>query len=298
MSEIKRVIALGFFDGIHLGHAALLDKTTVIAKELGLVPAVISFDTHPDVLIRGESVPLINSAADRAWILESRFGIKDIIMLHFDEKFMHTPWQEFLQCLAEEHGAEYLVVGHDFCCGYKGKGTPERIKGFCSENGLGCEIIPKVTKDGVVISSSYIRQLLLEGETEKANEFLGHPHVLTGTVSGGKKIGRTMGTPTINMHFGEGVLIPRNGVYAAAASIGDARYKAVTNIGVRPTFGDSRQVSVESWLLDFDGDLYGKTVCLEFFGFIRPEMKFDSQIELQKQIFSDAESARQILKNI
>lgn len=281
---MKRVIALGFFDGVHLGHQALMNKTVQRAAELGATPSVISFDQHPDTLVRGESVPLINSVAGRKELIARVGGIDDVIMIHFDERFMHTPWREFLRVVKEELGAVHLVIGYDFSCGWRGEGTAERIAGWCAENGLGCDAVGKVVLDGVTVSSTYIRTLVAQGEMEKADLYLGHPHVLIDTVGYGYKIGRQIGAPTINTRIPEGVIVPRHGVYATRVWLPDGPRAAVTNIGVRPTFGEGHSLTVESNILDFSGDLYGAQIRLEFFAFLRDEKRFESPEALREAI--------------
>lgn len=281
---MKRVIALGFFDGVHLGHQALMNKTVQRAAELGATPSVISFDQHPDTLVRGESVPLINSVAGRKELIARVGGIDDVIMIHFDERFMHTPWREFLRVVKEELGAVHLVIGYDFSCGWRGEGTAERIALWCAENGLGCDAVGKVLLDGVTVSSTYIRTLVAQGEMEKADRYLGHPHVLIDTVGYGYKIGRQIGAPTINTRIPEGVIVPRHGVYATRVWLPDGPRAAVTNIGVRPTFGEGHSLTVESNILDFSGDLYGAQIRLEFFAFLREEKRFESPEALREAI--------------
>ena len=144
MIEKKRVVALGFFDGVHIGHGALMRRTASRAAELGVEPAVVSFDTHPDTLVKGEAVPLIGSAADREELIERLYGIKSVILIHFNWTMMHTPWNQFADYLRDELGAVHIVVGHDFHFGYKGEGTPERLREYCAENGIGVDVIPAV----------------------------------------------------------------------------------------------------------------------------------------------------------
>lgn len=216
MQTEKRVIALGFFDGVHLGHGALLRRVGEKAAELGAVPAAVTFDTHPENLIlKTPAVPLLSSPLDRAELMRRFYGIREVIVAHFDERMMHMPWREFVtDYLAGEHGAVHLVAGHDFHFGYKGEGNPERLQALCGELGIGCDIIPKVVQDHITISSTYIRTLVAQGEMERANQFLGHPHTLTDTVAHGKKLGGTLGFPTVNLRFQPGVLVPAHGVYA------------------------------------------------------------------------------------
>lgn len=298
MSEIKRAIALGFFDGVHLGHAALLNKTKERAAETGAVASVLSFDVHPDNLVFGREVPLINSAIGREDIIRRCFGIDNVVFLHFNQRMMRMPWQEFMDSIIAELNIGWVVVGHDFCFGYRGEGTAERLREYCAGRGIGCDIIPAVTVDGRVVSSTYIRQLISEGEIEQANRLLGHPHSLADTVRSGYHLGRRMGTPTINMHFPEGVLVPRHGVYAARVFLEDgSSHVAATNIGVRPTVGDGDLVSVESHLLNYSGNLYGSQARVEFYKFIRGEQKFDSFEALSAQIKRDAQTAAEYFEN-
>lgn len=265
MSEMKRAIALGFFDGVHIGHGALLNKTKERAAETGASPSVLSFDVHPDTLVFGKELPLINSAIGREDIIRRCYGIDNVVFFHFDRRVMCMPWQEFIDSIINDLNICWVVVGHDFCFGYKGEGTAQRLKEYCRERGIGCDIIPAVTIEGRVVSSTYIRELLSQGRIEEANRFLGHPHTLADTVHSGYHLGRKLGTPTINMRIPEGVLVPRHGVYAAKVFIEDgSSHLAVTNIGVRPTVSDDNTVSVESFLLDYSGNLYGRQARVEF----------------------------------
>ena len=294
----QKVMALGFFDGIHVGHAALINKIKQRAEETGAEPAVLTFDVHPDNLVFKKSVPLINSAEDRENILSRCFGINDVVVIHFNQRVMHMDWRDFIDELIDEMNLRWIVVGHDFCFGYKGLGTAEKLKAYCAERGVGCDIIPAVCRDGVVVSSTLIRQLIESGEMETANEYLGHPHTLTDVIRTGYHLGTKMGTPTINMSFPQGVIIPRHGVYAAKAYIDGQEYMSVTNVGIRPTVSDSGNVNVESFLLDFCGNLYGHRARIDFYKFLRPERKFDDVNELAAQIKSDAHTTREYFERI
>lgn len=290
----NRVIALGFFDGVHLGHGTLIRRTVQRAAELGLTPAVLTFDVHPDTLIFGTPVPLLSSPEDRAELIRREYGVDDIISIRFDNDMMRMPWDEFILWVKNEFRAAHLVCGHDFSFGYQGKGTPALLRKKCHELGMGCDVMPEFTLDGSVISSTRIRALLLNGQLREANRLLGHPHVLTDTVRTGYRLGRKLGAPTANMRFGEGVLIPAHGVYVGRLTIqgDDTVRKAVTNIGVRPTVSDGDAVSVESYIPDFSGNLYGKRIRLEFLDFLRPEQKFADIEALKAQIMQDAEAVR------
>lgn len=290
---IKRVIALGFFDGVHVGHAALLNMTKQRAAELSALPSVLSFDVHPDNLVFGGEVPLINSTIGREEIIRRCFGIDNVVFIHFNRRVMTMPWREFIEELIAELNIGHFVVGHDFSFGNRGEGTAAKLLDYCAEHGLGCDVIPAVRLDGEIVSSTRIRELISNGEIEKANRYLGHAHSLSDTIRSGYHLGTKLGTPTINMHFPDGVLIPRHGVYATRVYLEDGSdYVAVTNVGVRPTVSDERRVSVESHLLDYSGNLYGRQARVEFYKFLRGERKFESFDELSCQIKTDAQTAR------
>ena len=299
MVEKKRVIALGFFDGIHIGHSALMSRTLEIGKEKELIPSVITFDAHPLSLVSGTSVPLINSPEDRADLIHRVFGIEDIVFLHFDKQTSNMRWDDFIVNLTEEFGARHLVAGYDFHFGSGGMGNSVLLADKCAELGIGCDIIPEVKHDGVTSSSTYIRELISTGDFERANTFLGHPHVFTDIVRYGYKLGRTLGTPTINMRFSDGVLVPAFGVYATKVyPETGGEYTGVTNVGVRPTIDNSNgTVTAETHILNYQGNLYGRRVRIEFYKHLRPEIKFSDTDELKAQILRDCASAQEYFEN-
>lgn len=289
-NEHVRVIALGFFDGVHTGHGALLSLCAQRARELGAVPSAFTFDVHPSALILKSPVPLLSTPADRADLMRRYYGIRDVIIGHYDERMMKTAWRDFvIELLVGEYHAVHLVVGHDFHFGYKGEGNPQRLQALCRELGIGCDVVPKVEKDGITVSSTYIRSLIAQGEMEQAVRFLGHPYTLTDTVSHGKRLGTSLGFPTVNLHFAPGMLVPAYGVYVTRVVLENGEsHPAVTNIGVRPTLDDGGPVTVEGFILHFDGDLYGKTIRMEFFHYLRGEQKFDTLEELKFEIMKNA----------
>ena len=291
----ERVIALGFFDGVHLGHGALLRRAAEEAQKRGCESAVFTFDRPPKEVITGIPCPLINSPEDRAELVKRLYGIDEMIMVPFDDEMRTTPWDRFVtDILVERYGAVHLVAGHDHHFGHRNQGSPELLKEKCAELGLGCDIIPAVTLDGVTVSSTHIRKLLEEGDVETARAFLGHPHVLTQTVGHGRQLGRTIGIPTANLVAPPHVLLPKRGVYAAKITLPDGRaFGGVTNVGVRPTVNNGQDVTVEPWILDFDGDLYGQAIRVEFFRRLRDERKFESLDALRSQIETDAVKTRE-----
>ena len=291
----ERVIALGFFDGVHLGHGALLRRAAEEAKKRGCESAVFTFDRPPKEVITGIPCPLINSPEDRAELVRRLYGIDEMIMVPFDDEMRTTPWDRFVtDILVGRYGAVHLVAGHDHHFGHRNQGSPELLKEKCAELGLGCDIIPAVTLDGVTVSATPIRKLLEEGDVETARAFLGHPHVLTQTVGHGRQLGRTIGIPTANLVAPPHVLLPKRGVYAAKITLPDGRaFGGVTNVGVRPTVNNGQDVTVEPWILDFDGDLYGQAIRVEFFRRLRDERKFESLDALRSQIETDAVKTRE-----
>ncbi|MGM9668171.1 MAG: bifunctional riboflavin kinase/FAD synthetase [Faecousia sp.] len=286
----KKIIALGFFDGVHAGHQALLRECRGLARRLGVSAAALTFAAHPDTLVFGKTPGLINTAEDRALLLR-RAGMDQVLVLPFDKTVMTMPWQAFFRSLLEERDAAGLVCGHDFCFGNRGEGTAALLQDACKDAGIPCVVVPEQKIDGITISSTYIRTLLEEGQMRQAARFLGHPHMLSGTVLPGRQLGRTLGIPTANLSFPQGVLCPKKGVYACKVRFDGEEHIAVTNIGTRPTVGGTG-ITVESWLPDFSGDLYGKRLEVEFHEFIRPERRFADLDEMRREIRKNAEQTR------
>ena len=240
-----------------------------------------------------QTPPLLTTLQDRYRLL-LHYGIDHVYTYPVTEKVMSTDWRAFLDELML-YGGVGFVCGHDFRFGHKGEGDAEKLRRYCEAKGLPCIIVPEQTLDGIRISSTHIRRLIEQGDMETASKFLGHPHALSGRVVAGRQVGRTIGIPTANILIPEGIVVPRLGVYACRSRIGEQVYSAVTNIGSRPTVG-GHQVRSESWILDFEGDLYGKTITLELISMLRPEEQFPSLDALRAQIHRDAQQARNILK--
>lgn len=290
----RTVIALGFFDGVHRGHGALLEMTVRRARELDAVPAAFTFDRPPKEVVTGRPVGLINTPDDRRDLMQRLYGIRQVIIAPFDRAMMTMPWQDFIDdLLIGTYGAVHLVAGHDYHFGHRNQGDPQKLQARCRELGIGCDIIPQVTLDGITVSSTYIRRLVSLGQVERAMEYLGHPHILTQTVRHGRRIGHTIGIPTVNLVPPPHVLVPGDGVYIARVCLMDgSSYAAVTNVGTRPTVNNGSDLTVESWMLDFDGDLYGQSIRVEFYKRLRDEIRFDSLDALKAEIQRNADDAR------
>ena len=293
MNEKRKVIALGFFDGVHLGHQALLRKTAERALERDLEPAVFTFDRSPREFVTGVRVPLLTTTEEKRRVVRELFSIREVIAAPFDGKMMTLPWVDFLLMLAQELRAGWLVAGHDFRFGHQNAGTPALLVKKAASLGMGCDVIPAVTLEGATVSSTHIRALLERGEPEEAARFLGRPFSISGPVRHGKGLGSRIGTPTLNLVPPPEQLAPAYGVYASRVTVDGRRYAAVTNVGVRPTVEDGDQVTVESFLLDFNGDLYGRTVRVEFYKYLRPERKFPSVEALAEEIQHNADQTRE-----
>ena len=293
MKHNKRIFALGFFDGVHMGHQALLAECVRMARAMDVETAAITFERHPQSLFRADVPPLLSTLHDRFRLL-LRYGVEHVYPFPVTAEVMGKPWQEFLEELIV-CGAVGFVCGDDFRFGRGGAGSAETLLEFCRERELPCVIVPEQTLDGVRISSSYIRRQIESGDMATAVRYLGHGHMLTGTVVTGRRLGHKLGFPTANIELPEGVIVPRHGVYACRAYVGQKGYMAVCNVGNRPTV-EGHQVRTETWLLDFSGDLYGQSVSLEFLYFLRPEQRFQSVDALKEAVLNDAENTRRFFE--
>ena len=300
---MQSVIALGFFDGVHLGHGDLLARAASVAAEHGWRSAALTFDRSP-----GKDGRLLTTVDDRIRLIRDLYGVEEIIVLPFTEEFKHLDWETFLEDLVREREAAHLICGWDYRFGYLGRGTAELLRSWCAAHGLGCDVIPPRVIDEVTVSSTWIKTLIGAGDMETAARFYGHPHSLTGTVQSGRGLGRTLGFPTANILPDPALLLPRNGVYAVRGTVTVAhivrrcnqedaeirRFNGVCNVGTRPTV-DGRERTVETWLFDFEGDLYGKELTLEFCRFLRPEQRFSDLEALRRQVELDRACALEVL---
>lgn len=283
-----RVLALGFFDGIHLGHAALLNKTRQRAQELGLTPAAMSFDTHPDTLVFGTRVPLLNTMAEREFLMRRLCGVEEVLFAHFDEAMMHMPWEVFVEdYLVRRLCARHVVCGHDFHFGDRGQGNPARLREKCCALGVGCDVIPEIQLDGQCVSSTTIRALLRAGDCKAAARLLGHGQLVTGIVQKGAGRGAGLGFPTANLIFSPDVLVPAFGVYRAEAELDGRHYPACVNIGVHPTLGALQAPVLEANLIGFSDNLYGKELAIWLEDHIRGELRFESVQALRDRVLYD-----------
>ena len=224
--EKPRVIALGYFDGVHRGHQALMEKAVERAKQIGGTSAVFTFDVHPDSVVLGRQVPLLTANAYRREEIKKLGGVDEVIFGHFDEKMQHMDWRDFIhKMLIGQFGARWIISGRNNRFGYKGQGNADGMAVECEKAGIGYDCIDDVLVDGIVVSSTYIRQLISQGDMEGAAHFLGHPYTVTGVVEHGRKVGTSvLKVPTVNLRLPAEMALPPYGVYAARVLVDGQSY--------------------------------------------------------------------------
>lgn len=284
------VACIGFFDGLHLGHKALIDKTLYLSKKYGVKSALITFNPDPWVVIKGVDEYEHLSTAKRREELATKLGIDMIITLDFTKEMSMLEPNDFLHCVLIPCNLRALVCGFDFHYGAKGKGNPDMLKRDAA-NYFEVEIIDSVNEEDRKISTSRIVEYLENGEVEHANRLLGYNYQIEGCIVHGQKRGREIGFPTANLDVNPEYVLPKKGIYEAWIQVNEVWYAAIVNIGHNPTFNYSNKLSVEAHILDFNQQIYGLNVRLEFIKFLRDEMKFNSIHELVQQMTSDKEKA-------
>lgn len=291
------VIALGTFDGLHLGHTDVINTAKDYAERSGLKLAVFTFSNHPLALIRPDLVPVrIISAEEKIKLLES-FGVDYLINIPFTEDFAALSPDEFLERLAC-FNYRCLVVGENFTYGFLGSGKTETLERSGRKNGFDVIVRPLVKMNGNVVSSTGIRNLIQAGHIEYANRMLGRAYSITGKIVHGEQRGRKLGFPTANIELLHGEMaVPAPGVYAVTASIEGSIYEGMGNIGNNPTFNDVEHERLEVNLFNCSGDLYGKTMSVQFHKYIRAEKKFSGVEELCRQIEEDKKAIKTYFLN-
>jgi len=288
------VLTIGVFDGVHLGHQALISAAVNEARSRGLHSAAMTFSPHPaEVLAKGEPVRYLTSLPERKALIRA-VGTDAVVTLHFTREVAALTAEEFMNDIVPDLGVVSLWVGPDFALGRGRQGTVGVLADIGKRMGYTVQTVPPVLLDGVVISSSAIRCLLQEGVVTEANRMLGQPYALEGAVRRGDGRGRLLSFPTANLLLDPKRVVPANGVYVARARIGSQSLPGVANIGTRPSFGDNER-NLEVHLLDFSGDLYGHRLRVEFLERLRPERRFKNVDDLVAQMQRDAAAARAFL---
>jgi len=289
----RRICAgIGVFDGVHLGHQQVIRQTIADARRHEATALVVTFDRHPNAIVApGRIPPLIQSVPQKLRAVEG-LGVDVTWLIAFDEKFSQQSGEEFVRRLATELGPLVSVcVGSEFTFGHKRSGNVALLKQLGGELGFSVHGLAAVALDGQVVSSTRIREAIRAGDFDAAGQMLGRPYALDGRVMKGDQLGRRLGFPTANLDV-TGRVLPPNGVYVARVLIGEQPYRAVVNIGVRPTIAGAAELRVEAHLLDFEGDLYGHDLELTFASRLRGEQKFPSLDALADQIRCDIAVAR------
>jgi riboflavin kinase/FMN adenylyltransferase len=291
----ESAIALGFFDGVHPGHQVVIGKAVEEAKKLGVKSGVVTFRDHPRALTRGTAPPLLTVIEQRVELFAA-LGIDTTLALSFTEDLCRLSPREYVESiLVNGMGARSISVGYNHHFGRDREGDPELLRALGKEMGFVVHVAPMVFLGDIEVSSSRVREAVVAGDMETATKLLSRPYAILGTVVKGEGRGRKIGFPTANMGVSEVQLIPGRGVYAGLARIeGGAPLPAVINVGYRPTFtGDAQALLVEVHLLDFDQDIYGKRMHVDFLKFIRAEQKFDGIDALRRQITADCGTAKE-----
>ena len=289
-------VTIGFFDGVHRGHRYLLQQLESLAETTGLSAVAVTFDCHPRQIICKDFVPsLLTTQKEKLRMLSETFS-GEVVVLPFTLELSKLTAKEFMQSvLREKLNAKLLLMGYNHRFGHGG-GSPEEYIAWGRDTGI--EVIQAEALAGEKVSSSRIRSLINLGEIEKANAMLGYPYFLTGEVTGGKQIGRQIGFPTANLLLPEQKILPACGVYAVWVIMPDGTKRGgMLCIGHRPTIESNGELSIEVHIFDFNGNLYGKQICLDFIGNLREERHFASLEELQQQLTIDAAAAREMISH-
>jgi riboflavin kinase/FMN adenylyltransferase len=292
-AEIQRptVLTLGVFDGLHLGHQLIMKTVVERARAVGAVPTVITFDPHPRAVLHPESAPPLLQTFDQKIEAFGVLGIEQTIVVRFTSEFSNIRAADFLrETVKDRLHAQEVYLGKGFAFGHDREGNIELLKPLGSELGFVAGEVPEVSFRGRRVSSSKIRELLAKGQVNLARRMLGRPYGVEGQVMRGAERGRQLGFPTANLHP-QNRVIPRNGVYVTGTLIEGQWRRSVTNVGLRPTFGEALEPSVETFVMNWSGDLYGDVVRVRFLYRLRDERKFDSIDSLRTQIGRDVERA-------
>jgi len=290
------VAATGFFDGVHLGHQMVIKKTVELARQCGGRSLVVTFWPHPRTVLQQDAdrLRLLSSMEEKRRMCYA-LGIDDFVALPFTREFAELTAEEFLtEYLADRYEVSTLVIGYDHRIGCDNISNREELKGIVRSCGITPIFVEdNISSEGIPISSTLVRSKISEGDIKEANALLGYRYSLSGVVVCGNKIGRTIGFPTANMSpYDPLKLIPANGVYAVQVEVQGKSYRGICNIGFRPTLNDGRGQVIETNIFDFEEDIYGMDIRVDFIYRIRDEIKFPSLEELKRQLLSDREQAR------
>ena len=287
-------LTVGSFDGVHLGHRAVIDCLGRSAAEEGLERVLVSFDPHPRCVLDPESCPPMITTLEERLELLRRYGVDHAVVLEFNRALAALTAEDFMGRVLAAMDLRRLVVGYDFALGGGRAGNVEWLTEHGRRAGYQVEVVPAFRLDGEQVHSSQVRRLLTLGEVQAANRLLGREYTMSGLVLPGDRVGREMGWPTVNLSVAAGKLVPARGIYAGWASGAEGEHMAAISVGYRPTF-TSMDLRVEAYLLDFTGDLYQHRLELRFVARLHDEIKFPDVASLSEQIARDVESTRRLL---
>lgn len=294
--EEPTALSLGKFDGVHRGHKELIDNLLQKKKE-GMKAAVFTFDIPPKKLTQNNNYRVISTNAEKCGILQER-GIDFLLQCPFTPEIMCMEPEDFVDWIVTGLHVKCIVVGSDFHFGHDRRGDYRVLERLAGRYGYELIVVDKLKFKGRDISSSYVRDELIKGHIETANELLGYPFFVRSEVIHGRQLGRKLGIPTINMELPAEKILPPKGVYVTTVSIEKKCYAGVTNVGCKPTVNNTNKVGVETHILDYNGDLYGMELQVNFFSYIRPEQKFASVEELQEQMEKDINTSHKYYRDI
>lgn len=282
----KTAIALGNFDGIHIGHQNLIKKMIDFSNKFNLKPSILIFENHTKSVTSNTSPSLLSNNEQKLCILD-QIGVQNVFLMKFDEEIMKlSPFEFVNDILINNLNSKAVVVGHNYRFGYKASGNVDTLKEICEEKNINTIIVEPVYFEDKIVSSTLIRNLISYAKIETANKLLGRFYTIKGEVVHGKGIGKTLGFPTANIMLTDNFVIPKNGVYHTLTTIDNKTFKSATNVGFNPTFKE-KSLKIENHILNFDDTLYGKTIYISFVEYIRPEIKFDKVEDLINRMIED-----------
>ena len=288
-------LTIGVFDGVHRGHCEIIQQLVQNAHAQNVPAAVLTFEPHPASVLTGREIRCLTTPDERADLLGA-LGVDVVVTQRFTPDLSTVPAHEYMSRLKARLGMSHLLIGYDFALGKGREGNAPRLAEIGSELGYSVDVIPALSDESGVISSTEIRKLVATGNMQEAAKLLGYPYSMSGEVIHGAGRGKTINFPTANVDYAKTKATPPNGIYACWARLGNERFMAATNIGLNPTFTPERQIpSLEAYLLDFDRDIYGESMTLEFMVRLRDEIRYTTVEALIKQIHEDVDQTRTIL---
>lgn len=286
-------VALGDFDGLHIAHTAIIKNGIEYARQNGLKSGVLLFNENTKSVLEGADIKLITPNGEKIRLIDE-MGADFVYIVNFDREFMKKTPEEFIEFLVNDLKIKAVFAGFDYKFGKNASGDALTLKKLGEDNGFFVGILPEMKVDDKTLSSSHIRQLIEDGNVSEASKYLGRDFSVSGTVEKGFQNGRKLGFPTANVSYDDTMLLPQNGVYAGYTFVDGKKYKSVINIGNNPTFG-AKKVTIESHIIDFDGDIYGECIRVSFKERLRGDIKFNGIDELKERIAQDTKTAKSIL---